>query len=111
MTTKSSIRIPKKGFVYLLKSDYKENGFTLWKFGCSKNPKQRIKAINQTNKFKQKFNFVCSFFTKDMFGLENNFRWFCANSCDIFYNGEFFGSKLKDDQLIEELNNLSNDTK
>ena len=46
-----------------------------------------------------------------MFKLENNFRWFCANSCDISYSGEFFGSKLKDDQLIEELNNLSNDRK
>lgn len=111
MTTKSSIRKPKKGFVYLLKSDYKDSNFTLWKFGCSKNPKQRIKVINQKNKFKQKFKLVYSLFTGDMFSLENNFRWFCANSQNIAYSGEFFGSKLEDHQLIEKLNNLSNGKK
>ena len=76
-------RKPKKGFVYLL-----QNNEGVYKYGCSKNPRERVKNINYTcNDFDRSFNIIASFESMDMYESECLFKWFIWGLHQV---GEYF---------------------
>ena len=76
------MRINKKGFVYLFYNS------TSAKFGATtKTVKSRLYFYNKNNKDKFKIKSVV--LSKDVFGEENNFRWF-LNTMGGYYCGEIF---------------------
>jgi hypothetical protein len=109
--TTTNKRLAKKGFIYLLKSPHREEDFHSWKFGCSDDPKIRLKSINSTNSFREKFSLIAHFPVKDKFLSEKLFKYFIWDSFDCICQGEFFGSRLEDRVLINKLEEIANASK
>lgn len=59
------------GVVYLLKSECGR----FYKYGATKNLKNRIKSINHRNCFGAKFRLLKQYRSLDIFTYENNLRW------------------------------------
>ena len=69
------IRVPKKGWVYLLKAQKKTGEKAHYKYGCTTlTPQQRCKKINNVKKGFD-FRVLSEFKSNDIFSDENAVKW------------------------------------
>ncbi len=95
-------RIPQKGFFYILKSD----GMKAYKFGCSVNLKNRIRALNW--KYKTKFKLLCKIQTTDMYMFECYFKWELWNKNIILSDELFSFDALKFKNIMQIVKKIFN---
>lgn len=93
-------RKPKTGEVYLLKSDQ-----DVYKYGCSQNFKDRIKAINYRYKEFGHFDLLFKMKSKDIYKHENHFRWFLHNN-HIPIQRECFPDWVPEYAMIEKMKQI-----
>ncbi len=90
----ASNRLPKKGVVYLLKSECGK----YYKYGASINLKNRIAQINKSNEFNVKFELLKYYPTLDIYKLEKHIKWKFWNSVCLT---EFF---IAEESSLSEIN-------
>lgn len=75
------------GYIYLAKSNY-----GLYKYGCTKSPKRRIKQLRRGCPFPlykdEDFHFICTIPARKMYQSENLFKWFILDN--HIPTGEYF---------------------